>query len=83
MIGVQVIMGNFFDPRMQGRRLNLSPIIISFHSFSGLDLGSYRMFIAVPITAVIKIICQNIPTLKPIAMMMENGRKVLKGRRLF
>ena len=33
------------------------------------------MFIAVPITAVLKIICQNIPALKPIAMMMENGRE--------
>ena len=84
MIGIQVVMGNFFDPRMQGRRLNLSPIIIIFSLFLwGWIWGPLGMFIAVPITAVIKIVCQNIPTLKPLAMMMENGRKVLKGRRLF
>ena len=84
MISVQVVTGNFFDPRMQGRRLNLSPIIIIFSLFLwGWIWGPVGMFIAVPITAVIKIICQNIPPLKPVAMLMENGRKVLKGRRLF
>ncbi len=84
MIGVQVVVGNFFDPRMQGRRLNLSPIIIIFSLFLwGWMWGPVGMFIAVPITAVIKIICQNIPQLKPLSMLMENGRKVLKGRKFF
>ncbi len=84
MIGVQAVVGNFFDPRLQGRRLNLSPIIIIFSLFLwGWIWGPVGMFIAVPITAVIKIICHNIPQLKPISMLMENGRKVMKGRRFF
>ena len=84
MIGVQTVVGNFFDPRMQGRRLNLSPIIIIFSLFLwGWLWGPVGMFIAVPITAVIKIVCHNIPPLKPISIMMENGRKVEKGRKFF
>ncbi|MDC7227351.1 MAG: AI-2E family transporter [Spirochaetales bacterium] len=82
MISVQIVVGNFLDPRMQGRRLNLSPIIIIFSLFLwGWIWGPVGMFIAVPITAVIKIICENVPPLKPIAMLMENGRKVSKNRR--
>lgn len=84
MIGVQTVVGNFFEPRLQGRRLNLSPIIIIISLFVwGWLWGPVGMFISVPITAVIKIICQNIPSLKPMAMLMENGRKVLKGKRFF
>ena len=81
MIGVQLVVGNFLDPRIQGRRLNLSPVIIIFSLFLwGWIWGPVGMFIAVPITAVIKIVCQNIPVLKPLSIMMENGRKVGKGR---
>jgi predicted PurR-regulated permease PerM len=82
MIGVQIVFGNFFEPRLQGRRLNLSPILIIFSLFLwGWVWGPVGMFIAIPITAVIKIICYNIPGLKPLSMLMENGRRVLKYRK--
>jgi predicted PurR-regulated permease PerM len=84
MIGIQVIVGNFFDPRLQGRRLNLSPVVIIFSLFLwGWIWGPVGMFIAVPITAVVKIVCQNIPGLKPVAVLMENGKKVGHGRKFF
>ena len=80
MISVQIIVGNFFDPRLQGRRLNLSPIIILFSLFIwGWIWGPVGMFIAVPITAVVKIICHNIPQLRKISILMENGRKFNKN----
>lgn len=82
MIGVQLAVGNFFDPRMQGRRLNLSPVIIIFSLFLwGWIWGTIGMFIAVPVTAVIKIVCQNIPGLNPVAILMENGKRFGKNPR--
>jgi predicted PurR-regulated permease PerM len=74
MIAVQTVIGNFLDPRLQGQRLNLSPLLILFSLiFWGWIWGSVGMFLAVPLTVVIKIICENIPALRPIAVMMEKG----------
>lgn len=74
MIAVQTVIGNFLDPRLQGQRLNLSPLLILFSLiFWGWIWGSVGMFLAVPLTVVIKIICENIPALRPIAVMMERG----------
>ncbi|MBI9105843.1 MAG: AI-2E family transporter [Spirochaetales bacterium] len=83
MIGVQLVVGNFFDPRLQGRRLNLSPVIIIFSLFLwGWIWGTVGMFIAIPVTAVIKIVCQNIPALKPVSILMENGKRINKNRKV-
>jgi len=74
MIGTQLVIGNFLDPRLQGQRLNLSPFLILFSLiFWGWIWGSVGMFLAVPLTVVLKIICENIPGLRPIAVMMERG----------
>lgn len=75
MIGTQVIIGNILDPRLQGQRLNLSPLLILFSLiFWGWIWGTVGMFLAVPLTAVLKIIFENIPILKPLAILMEKGK---------
>ena len=76
MISIQLLMGNFFDPKMQGHRLNLSPLIIIFSLILwGWLWGVVGMFLAVPITAVIKIVFEGVPMLQPFAIMMENGKR--------
>jgi predicted PurR-regulated permease PerM len=74
MVGVQLVIGNFLDPRLQGRRLNLSPFLILFSLiFWGWIWGPVGMFLAVPIMVVIQIICENIPELYPISVLMGSG----------
>ncbi len=80
MIGTQVLIGNIIDPRLQGRRLNISPFLILFALiFWGWIWGAVGMFLAVPIMVIIKIIFENVPALRPLAILMESGH-VMKSR---
>lgn len=88
MISVQLVMGNFLDPKLQGERLKLSPLIILLSLFIfGYIWGIAGMFLSVPMLSVVKILCENIPGLTPLAVVLENGRGHQKagrsGRRRF
>lgn len=75
MIGIQAIIGQFLDPKLQGHRLNLSPFVILFSlALWGWIWGVVGMFLAVPITVIIQIICQNVPGLRFIAVFMGSGK---------
>ena len=72
LIAIQLTIGSYLDPEMMGRRFNLSPILIILSLFFwGYVWGLAGAFLAVPITAVIKIIAQNIEPLKPVAVLMS------------
>lgn len=76
MTVVQLLFGQFLDPLMSGERLNLSPVIIlASLVFWAWLWGVVGAFIAVPIAATIKIICANIPFLKPVSVLMGTGYK--------
>ncbi|AFG37791.1 AI-2E family transporter [Spirochaeta africana] len=76
----QLIIGNIVDPKLQGDRLNLSPVVIIFSLlFWGWLWGVVGMFLAVPLTMVIKIVCGNIPDMRPISVMMESGKAVARN----
>lgn len=77
MVGIQTIIGNFIDPRLQANRLDISPIVILFSLvFWGWIWGIVGMFLAVPLTVIIQIICQNIPFLYPVSILIGSGRKL-------
>ncbi len=70
--GLDMIVGNVIEPRIMGRGLGLSPLVVIFSLiFWGWLWGISGMILAIPILAVLKIICQNVPALKPAAVMME------------
>jgi predicted PurR-regulated permease PerM len=85
MISIQMVLGNILDPRMQGVQLNLSPFVILVSlSLWGFIWGVAGMFLAVPITSVIQILCANVQSLKPVAVMIGSGksyRKMLEEER--
>jgi AI-2 transport protein TqsA len=61
-ITIQTILGNFVEPKFIGRGLDLHPVTILLSlMFWGIIWGIAGMFLAVPITAVLKIILDRHP----------------------
>jgi predicted PurR-regulated permease PerM len=68
LILTQFIIGNVFEPKLTGKSLNLSPIVILISLiFWGYVWGIVGMMLAVPLTSAIKIIFQHMEITKPIA----------------
>jgi AI-2 transport protein TqsA len=66
------IFGNFVEPRFVGKGLGLSPLVVIFSLiFWGWLWGIPGMVLSVPIAAVIKIICANVPSLHFVEVMMS------------
>ncbi len=74
-ISTQMILGNIIDPRLQGGQLNLSPFVILVSlSLWGYIWGLPGMFISVPLTSVLQILCANVKSLRPVAIMISSGK---------
>ncbi len=72
LIFIQIVMANIIEPRLAGTGLGLSPLVILFFLFFwGWLWGIPGMILSVPIAAVTKIICNNIPELKFVAALMS------------
>lgn len=66
------VIGNLIDPLMQGRRLEISPVVILLSVvFWSLIWGPAGALLAVPITATIIIACMHIKLLEPVAVLMS------------
>lgn len=73
LVGVQLLTGQYIEPRMAGKKLNLSPLLILLAlAFWGYLWGVVGMILAVPLTVVCKIILDNIPETKPVGTLMSN-----------
>lgn len=68
---IQLVMGNVVEPKLMGGGLNLHPITILLAlSFWGLLWGVVGMFLAAPITAVIRIVLMQFDSLKPLGELL-------------
>jgi AI-2 transport protein TqsA len=71
---IQILIGNILEPKLLGRGLDLHPITILLSlMFWGLIWGVAGMFLAVPITAVMKIVLDKHP-------LTHHFSEVLAGR---
>ncbi|MBN1883298.1 MAG: AI-2E family transporter [Deltaproteobacteria bacterium] len=77
MLTVQTIMGSIIEPKVLGRELNLSPILVLIAlAFWGWVWGFVGMFLSIPITASIKIIMDHVEETRVVARLMSDVREV-------
>lgn len=70
-MGVQTVLGNFVQPRVMGRSLDLSPVTILLALiFFGEIWGLAGMFLATPITAIVKILIESFAYTRPLATLL-------------
>ena len=71
---------NIFDPRIIGNHVGISPLIILVSlSIWGYIWGFAGMLLSVPMTVIIKIICENIPIMEPVSILI-GSRKSVKAK---
>jgi predicted PurR-regulated permease PerM len=72
LAAVQIVLGNYVDPRIQGRRLSLSPFVVLLAvSFWGWVWGPGGALIAVPIVIALVILGQEFDALRPAAVLLS------------
>jgi AI-2 transport protein TqsA len=73
---IQMVIGNFLEPKLMGDLLNISPIVALVSlAFWGSIWGVIGMFISVPLTVILIIALAKIPKTRPIAILLsQNGR---------
>ena len=73
LVVINVLLGGLIEPRLMGQRLNLSPVLVVLSLlFWGWLWGIAGMVLAVPIMATIKIVCENIPSLRFVSVLMSS-----------
>ena len=77
---IQITIGNIIEPKLMGKELSLHPAAILLAlSFWGLFWGIIGMFLAVPITAIIRIILMQFESLKPIGNLLAGKLPQIKS----
>jgi len=72
--GLQFFIGNVAEPRVMGESLDLSPLLVLLALiFWGWLWGPWGMVLAVPMTSTLKIVCENVEPLRPLATLMSGG----------
>jgi AI-2 transport protein TqsA len=72
LIVLEQIMGNFLDPRLQGRTLNVSSLVVLLSVLLwGWIWGVPGALIAVPLTVTLILVCANTDALRPIAVLLS------------
>ena len=72
--GAHFIAVNFLTPKLVGHRLNLNALVVTIAMMFWAWLwGGFGLVLAVPITAAIKAVCDNVERLKPFGAWMGEG----------
>jgi predicted PurR-regulated permease PerM len=73
LIAIQMVVGNVVEPKVMGRGLDLSPLVVLLSLlFWGWMWGIPGMLLSVPLTAAIKIGMEQLDTTRPVARLMAD-----------
>ncbi len=76
---IQLIVGNYIDPKLTGSSLNVSPLVVLIGlAFWGAIWGIIGMILSVPITVTMIIILSEFPQTQGIAILLTKDGKILK-----
>lgn len=68
---VNIALGNLLEPQLMGRRLGLSPLVVFLSLvFWGWVWGPVGMVLSVPLTVIVRIVLENSPDLRWIAVLL-------------
>lgn len=72
---IQIVVGNYLEPKVMGSSLNLSPLIVLVSlSFWGYVWGILGLILAVPITSIMLIVMAEFPSTRTLALLLtESG----------
>lgn len=74
VVVVHFVALNILTPKLVGRRVNLNPVTVTVAMmFWGSLWGAIGLVLAVPITAALKAICDNIQSLRPYGAWLGEG----------
>ncbi len=77
LIGAEQVMSNGIEPRIVGKSLNLSPLVILFSlSVWGTLWGFAGLLLSVPITVTVMLILTQFESTRPIAILLSADGKI-------
>lgn len=77
---IQFTVGNLIQPRVMGQSLNLHPVVVLLSLiFFGTIWGIVGMFLATPITAVVRILLERFDDTRPVALVLAGNVDALTG----
>ncbi|MCB1024971.1 MAG: AI-2E family transporter [Acidobacteria bacterium] len=75
---IQLVVGNFLEPRMMGSSLNISSLVVILAlSLWGALWGITGMILCVPITVIMMIIFAQFPATRPIAILLSEQGELM------
>lgn len=74
---VQMVVGNYIEPRITGDRLNISPLVVMLSlALFGSLWGIMGMFLCVPITVILILVLAQFKDTQRIAMLLSTNGKI-------
>lgn len=77
---IQLVVGNYLEPRLMGRTLNMSPLAVVLSLvFWGMLWGMAGMFLSVPVTAVMAIVLSHFESTRWIPLLLSRAGELPLG----